>query len=142
MISSATLDAAQGVDHTITDARVDGDDIVLQLQDGQEVRFGIDFSPRLLVAGQEELENMTFMRDTVEWPDLDEGTRVGPILKGNVSGECEAHFARYIRCRREGLDYLMQWKLPYPEEGRNRPAFDLARRLGHVPRVPVTKAAE
>lgn len=75
--------------------------IVVDLDDGRQLRVPIDWYPRLVHATAAERNHLELFGSgyAIEWPDIDEHLSVEGLLAGRRSGECAASFGRRLAAR-------------------------------------------
>lgn len=68
-------------------ARVESDELVVELEDGRILRVPLEWFPRLRAAGARERQNLRLIGRGVgiHWPDLDEDLSVAGLLRPSLS---------------------------------------------------------
>jgi hypothetical protein len=91
-------------------AKIAGDALSVELDDGRTVTVPIGWYPRLAHASSRERRNWRLIGagEGIHWPDLDEDVSVEGILAGRRSAESQSSFARWLASREPGAGKGMQ----------------------------------
>ena len=81
------------------------DSLIVDLSDGRSMTVPLAWYPRLIHGTTEERNTWRWIgdREGIHWPDLDEDISVENLIRGQLSGESQDSFRRWLEKRTASL---------------------------------------
>lgn len=85
----------------ISEARVSGCELAVDLTDGRTIIVPVEWFPRLLNGSESERRNLRLIGEGsgIHWPDLDEDISLEGIIAGHPSAETSESLSKWLKSR-------------------------------------------